>query len=53
MALSEALADTGELIVSEGLADPSTASYVSVRDGKTMTSDGPFAEVKNIWPAST
>jgi len=46
MALSEALAESGELIVSEGLADPSMAKYVSVREGKTMTSDGPFAEVK-------
>ena len=46
MQLSEALAESGELIVSEGLADPSTATYVSVREGKTMTSDGPYAEVK-------
>lgn len=46
MALTEALAESGELIVSEGLADPETAKYVSVRDGKTLTSDGPFAEVK-------
>lgn len=46
LALSEALAESGELIVSEGLADPSTAKNVSVREGQTMTSDGPFAEVK-------
>lgn len=46
MALTDSLAESGELIVSEGLADPSTAKIVSVRDGKTMTSDGPFAEVK-------
>ncbi len=45
-ALSEALADSGELIVSEGLADPSLAKFVSVRDGQTIASDGPFAEVK-------
>lgn len=45
-ALSEELADSGELIVSEGLADPSLAKRVSVRDGQTLTSDGPFAEVK-------
>jgi hypothetical protein len=32
--------------VSEGLADPSLAKRVSVRDGRTMISDGPFAEVK-------
>jgi hypothetical protein len=45
-ALSEALAASGELIVSEGLADPSMAKRVSVRDGRTITTDGPFAEVK-------
>jgi len=46
MALTEALTESGELIVSEGLADPSMAKYVSVRDGRTLVSDGPFAEVK-------
>jgi hypothetical protein len=45
-ALTDDLAASGELIVSEGLADPSLAKRVSVRDGRTMTSDGPFAEVK-------
>jgi hypothetical protein len=45
-ALNEALAESGELIVSEGLADPSLAKQVTVRDGRTMTSDGPFAESK-------
>jgi hypothetical protein len=45
-ALSEALADSGELIVSEGLDDQSNAVRVRVRDGETMTTDGPFAEVK-------
>jgi hypothetical protein len=46
LALSKALAESGELIVSEGLDDPSLAKCVSVRDGRTMTTDGPFAEVK-------
>jgi hypothetical protein len=46
IALTEALAESGELIVSEGLADPSLAKHVSVRDGRTIASDGPFAEVK-------
>jgi hypothetical protein len=44
--LNDDLAASGELIVSEGLADPSLAKRVSVRDGRTMISDGPFAEVK-------
>ncbi|MGI8624854.1 MAG: YciI family protein [Solirubrobacteraceae bacterium] len=42
----KALAESGELIVSEGLADPSLAKSVSVREGQTMTTDGPFAEAK-------
>ena len=46
MALSESLAASGDLIVAEGLADQELARRVSVRDGKTITSDGPFAEVK-------
>ena len=45
-ALSEALADSGELVVSEGLADQSNAVRVRVRDGETTTTDGPFAEAK-------
>jgi hypothetical protein len=45
-ALGEAMAEAGELIVSEGLADQSRAIRVRVRDGETMTTDGPFAEVK-------
>ena len=46
LALTEALAASGELIVSEGLADPMLAKRVSVREGRTLTTDGPFAEVK-------
>ncbi|PZS33846.1 MAG: hypothetical protein DLM58_06875 [Pseudonocardiales bacterium] len=46
LALTDALAESGELIVSQGLADPSLAKHVSVRNGQTITSDGPFAEVK-------
>jgi hypothetical protein len=45
-ALIEDLAASGELIVSERLADPSQAKCVSVREGQTMASDGPFAETK-------
>jgi hypothetical protein len=45
-ALHEDLAASGELIVSEALADASLAKRVSVGEGQTMTSDGPFAEVK-------
>jgi hypothetical protein len=44
--LNEDLAASGELIVTEALADPSLAKRVMVREGQTMTTDGPFAEVK-------
>jgi hypothetical protein len=45
-ALDEELAASGELIVSEALADPSLGRRVGVRDGRPISSDGPFAEVK-------
>lgn len=46
LALTDELVGTGELVASEGLPDPSTATLVSVRNGRTLTSDGPFAEAK-------
>src|SRR6266496_4053273 len=45
-ALNEDLAASGEMIVSEALADPSLTKRVWVQEGRTMTTDGPFAEVK-------
>jgi hypothetical protein len=45
-ALNEELRASGELIVSEALAHPATGMKVSVRDGKVVTADGPFAEAK-------
>jgi hypothetical protein len=44
--LNEEMRAAGVHVASEGLADPSLAKWVSVRDGKTIASDGPFAEVK-------
>jgi hypothetical protein len=44
--LSAEMEEAGVLVASEGLADPELARWVSVRDGRTMASDGPFAEVK-------
>jgi hypothetical protein len=46
LALTDELAASGELVVSEGLADPALAKRVTVRDGQILTTDGPFAEVK-------
>jgi hypothetical protein len=47
-AITEELAASGELIVTEALADPSLTRRVSARDGQTVTSDGPFAETKEL-----
>jgi hypothetical protein len=44
--LHEALEARGELVASESLDDPGLTKQVLVRDGKPMTTDGPFAEVK-------
>ena len=45
-ALADELAASGELIATEALADASVTRRVAVRDGHTLTSDGPFAEAK-------
>lgn len=44
--LRDELADSGELVIAEALGDPSLSKRVSAHDGQTMTTDGPFAEVK-------
>lgn len=46
LALTAELAESGELVASEGLADPALAKRVTVAGGQTMISDGPFAEAK-------
>jgi len=45
-ALTEDLIASGEMIVNEALADPSLAKRVRVHKGQAITTDGPFAEVK-------
>ena len=45
-ALHEELLASGDLVFSEGLTDPASGTWVSVRAGQTMTSDGPYAETK-------
>ena len=47
-ALADELAASGELIATEALADASVTRRVAVRDGQTLTSDGPFAEAKEL-----
>ncbi len=44
--LDKDLADAGELVYNEGLADPGTAKTVRLVDGAVTATDGPFAEAK-------
>ncbi|OAP23496.1 MULTISPECIES: YciI family protein [Amycolatopsis] len=46
LTLDRALEESGELVLSDGLADPAEAKCVTVRHGRAVPSDGPFAEVK-------
>ncbi len=46
MAFTEDLAGSGKMAGGEALQPVSTATTVQVRDGKTVTTDGPFAETK-------
>jgi hypothetical protein len=41
-----AMADAGILIDSNPLQPPQTATTIRIRDGETLLSDGPFAEIK-------
>jgi hypothetical protein len=41
-----AMAEAGILVDSSPLQPPQTATTVRVRDGETLLSDGPFAEIK-------
>jgi hypothetical protein len=40
------LSDAGELVASEGLADPTQAKTVRFEQGVPVATDGPFAEAK-------
>jgi hypothetical protein len=40
------LKDSGAYVAGDALAPTSSATTVRVRDGKTLTTDGPFAETK-------
>jgi hypothetical protein len=41
-----ALKESGELITTQALVDPSQAAVVSVRNGQPVVTDGPFLESK-------
>lgn len=47
-ALRDELAATGELVSSEALTPPATATVVRVREGAVAVTDGPFAEAKDF-----
>jgi hypothetical protein len=46
--ISQELADSGELIATEALADRSLAKRVTRTDDGIVASDGPFAETKEL-----
>jgi hypothetical protein len=47
-ALDAELAESGEMVASEPLDDPAKGRRVHVTEGGTLTTDGPFAEVKEL-----
>jgi hypothetical protein len=47
-AFSEELQSSGKMVAGDALQDTSTATSVRVRDGETLTTDGPFAETKEV-----
>ena len=46
MAFTEAIQTSGELVAGDPLKGVETATSVRVRDGRQLTTDGPFAETK-------
>jgi hypothetical protein len=45
-AFTASVRDGGQYVAGDALQSTSTATSVRVRDGKTITTDGPFAETK-------
>ena len=48
MAYSQELVDAGAMVGGDALHGIDTATTVRVRDGQVMTTDGPFAETKEL-----
>ncbi|MFD4469887.1 YciI family protein [Rhodococcus sp. NPDC058505] len=46
--LERELTDTGELVMTQGLSDPSLAKTVRRVNGTPIASDGPYAETKEV-----
>ncbi|MGB8647788.1 MAG: YciI family protein [Anaerolineae bacterium] len=47
-AFHEALQKSGQFVAFHGMTAPHTATTVSVREGKTLMTDGPFIETKEL-----
>jgi hypothetical protein len=47
-AFMKAIRESGEMISTEALADPSKSSVVRVRDGVPVVTDGPYLEAKEF-----
>jgi hypothetical protein len=48
MAFTQEIVESGELVAGDPLEPAETATSVRVRDGKRTTTDGPFAETKEV-----
>ena len=48
MDFTQEVKEAGKLVAGDALQDTGTATTVSVRNGKTETIDGPFAETKEV-----
>src|SRR5438309_5938922 len=46
-AFTQAIIQSGHFKAGDGLQPTTTATTVRVRDGKTLTTDGPFAETRS------
>lgn len=47
-AFIEEIKESGELVTTQALVDPSQAAVVAVRDGSPVVTDGPFLEAKEF-----
>ena len=47
-AVHQALQDAGAWVFGAALHDPTTATVVDARDGRPLTTDGPFVETKEV-----
>jgi hypothetical protein len=49
IAFDWSLREAGHLLVAQPLQEPQTARTVRVRSGRTIVTDGPFAEAKEVF----